>query len=341
MTGELLLRSMADIDLSLIMEAEDALLKRKRSVSLVRLTCAVAASLCLFLGIALPTMAASDNDAAYEILYSISPHLAQKLKPINISSIDNGIEMNVIGAETDGDKAEILVEFRDIAENRIDESIDLFDSYSIHTPYDQMGGCSLASYDVETGQAIFMIEIQHNKNIPIAGDKITFSVDQILTSKKSSVLELTQIDKNNLPIVTDFSNGFSISQICGVDANSKPVYETKYFMPCIPNPVILESGVTLTGYGIVNNRLHVQIKYDNVLKTDNHGFIYLKDKNGFITNYEDISYYLDENGNHFVEYSFPVSQKDIGNYEIWGDFLTCNQGPIEGHWQITFPIRSK
>ena len=35
--------------------------------------------------------------------------------------------------------AQILVSMRDMMASRLDETTDLFDSYSIHTPYDQTG----------------------------------------------------------------------------------------------------------------------------------------------------------------------------------------------------------
>ena len=36
----------------------------------------------------------------------------------------------------------------------------------------------------------------------------------------------------------------------------------------------------LTGYGILDNELHVQVRYADILETDNHGRIYLKNENG-------------------------------------------------------------
>ena len=39
-------------------------------------------------------------------------------------------------------------------------------------------------------------------------------------------------------------------------------------------------GVTLTGIGMIDGALHVQIRYSDILHTDNHGFLTLTDREG-------------------------------------------------------------
>lgn len=65
-----------------------------------------------------------------------------------------------------------------------------FDSYSICTPYDQSGGCSLVSYDAGTNTATFMLTIEQTDHILLPGDKITFSVNQLLSKKNTIILKL-------------------------------------------------------------------------------------------------------------------------------------------------------
>ncbi len=152
---------------------------------------------------AVPVLAATGNELAYEVLYSISPVIAQKLKPVNASCEDNGIEMTVVAAEVDGNKATILVSMRDNIGERLDETTDFFDSYSIHTPYDQRGGCTLLSYDDDTKTATFMLTIEQMNRVLIPGDKITFSVSQLLSKKEHSNFKLTQIDTENVQSITE------------------------------------------------------------------------------------------------------------------------------------------
>ena len=61
-------------------------------------------------------MAATDNEFVYHVLYSISPSIAQRLKPIRKSREDNGIKMEVLFADIRGDSAEILVSMQDQTE---------------------------------------------------------------------------------------------------------------------------------------------------------------------------------------------------------------------------------
>ena len=42
--------------------------------------------------------------------------------------------------------------------------------------------------------------------------------------------------------------------------------------------------------------------------------------------------------NSYEEFVFEVSAEELVNYEIWGEFWTCNNAPIEGEWQVTFPV---
>lgn len=300
----------------------------------------IAACLCLCIIMTVPVLAAADNGIAYEALYMVAPSLAQKLKPINTSCEDNGIEMKVIAAEIDGENANILVALTDKTGSRLDETTDLFDSYDIHTPYDQMGGCSLVEFDPDTNTAVFMLTIEQMNHVLIPGNKITFSINQILTGKKHSNTELQQIDLSNVPDATEFKAQSDIRGCSGCYANS----DVSYPLLMEPNEnaaVCLTPGISLMGYGMIDNQLHVQIRYDDILHTDNHGYPYLKDVNGnVIYSAGTIAFWADDTGNSYEEHVFPTKE-NLSDYEIWGEFWTCNEGPIEGNWQVTFRITNK
>ena len=96
MTGKELLYHMSELDADLIGEAETAFSRRK-AVPHVRKWLAVAACICLCLSLSVPALAAAGNESAYEMLYSIAPGVAQKLKPVQVACEDQGIEMRVVG----------------------------------------------------------------------------------------------------------------------------------------------------------------------------------------------------------------------------------------------------
>ncbi len=186
MSGYDMLMSISDIDTELIEEADD--IKKKKHTAVWKIMPTVAAAVIAMCVIfAVPIMALAGSEQVYEMLYMISPSLAQKLKPVNVSCEDQGILMTVVGADFEDDTAEIVVSLRDLEGERIDETTDLFDSYSIHTPYDQSGGCSSLGYDEGTGEVSFLITVHHMGHEMMPGDKVTFSVSSLLANKTVSI----------------------------------------------------------------------------------------------------------------------------------------------------------
>jgi len=338
MIGRELLLGMAEVENDLILEAENAFHRKKKAIHVKRWI-AVAACLCLCFCCTVPALAAAGNELAYEVLYSISPTIAQKLKPVNASCEDNGIEMTVVAAEVDGEKATILVSMHDNTGERLDETTDLFDSYSIHTPYDQSGGCSLVSYDEDTKTATFMLTIEQMNHVLIPGDKITFSVSQLLSKKEHSSFKITQVNTEDVHSITEFVTNPDIRGGGGSEFKSIDWDNLLLMKPDEANAIVLENGVTLTGYGIVEEKLHIQLRYNDIHNTDNHGYVYLKIQDGKGLDCESSFAFWDDNHvNSYEEYVFPVSAEELANYEIWGEFWTCNNGPIKGNWQVTFPM---
>lgn len=67
----------------------------------------------------------------------------------------------------------------------VDETTDLFDSWSFHLPFDQTGRCERVGWDEETGTVTFLCTTQTLDGSPIPqGGKMTFSVRQLLTGKE-------------------------------------------------------------------------------------------------------------------------------------------------------------
>lgn len=338
MRGKDLLQNIAEVDNDLILEAERAL-HRKKKMAPFKHWIAVAACLCICFCSIVPALAAAGNQLAYEMLYSISPSLAQKLKPVNVSCEENGIEMTVVAAEIDGENANILVAMRDTTGERLDETTDLFDSYSINTPYDQISGCSMVGYDAATKTATFMLTIEQMNHVLIPGDKITFSVRQLLSQKDHSSFELVQINPEKVHSITEFVTG---SEMRGGSFSGGESEDNQHLMkPDEANATQLKNGVTLTGYGMVDGKLHIQLRYDDILHTDNHGYVYLKTKDGEVLDCEaGFSFWDADCVNSYEEYVFPVTAEELEGYEIWGEFWTCS-GAIKGDWQVTFPLEEK
>ena len=300
----------------------------------------LAAAACILFLIcgSIPVMAACNNETAIQIMYMLVPSLAQRLRPVCMSCERNGIKMEVVGMELDNDKANILVSMCDTEGHRLTESCDLFDSYGIRTNSASVAGASNVDFDEENGIAYFLLQIDQ-MGVPIKeGDKIVFSVGSILPGKNHFEMELDMIDTDNIPtdapVTYDYDSRGGSSTVGDINIGSVPVL--------VSDPtgeVVLAEGVTLTGYGIVDGVLHVQVRFSDIKRTDNHGFIHLLDPSGEkIIYHYNVSWFDEDRVDSYEEFCFFVPEEELGGYKICGEFWTCNEGPIEGPWSVTIPV---
>lgn len=335
------------IDDEYIQEAYQYMKKRKsfsyKFVKKIGTIAACFAMLIVFSMASLSIAAAAGNVTAYGILYAMHPQIAQKLIPVNVSCEDNGIRMEVEAAHIHGDTAEIYISMQDLMENRIDESIDLFDSYEILTSKDSTGTCSFVDYQEETKTATFLIRIQHMNHEKIEGQKLTFYVSEFLAQKKEIEKELPEIALDNLTMVSDVQTeveirgGGNFMEEYGNDNSISGFLwgnEAQSFSPT--------EGVMVTAWGFIDGRLHIQVHYADILDTDNHGDVYLKDESGNVIKcLENISFWDEANTGSYEEYIFAISPEDeLSGFSVWGYFVTCSQ-LTTGNWQVTFPIENR
>ncbi|MBQ6065501.1 MAG: hypothetical protein IJK89_01645 [Clostridia bacterium] len=315
---------------------------------------ALAAALAVLLACAVPVAAAPVSRPAYELVYAVSPALAQRLKPVRRSDVKEGIQMEVISAQISGAKAEILVAFRDLEGDRIDATTDLFDSYMIRSPYDAMGTCRFESYDEATGTAVYTVLMENMGGKPYKGDKITFSVYELLTGKRdinglTLPLDLSGVSRD--PALTDNADyrGGSYADTPGIEdrLSSGAIRQLGSVLAADPaDERMLAEGVYLTAAGYTDGFLRVQLRFTDILRTDNHGFLWLEDAQGnrteplFSESFWAEGHLNNGTGNNdsFEEYVFEIPEDRLAEYVVKGDLTTANGGPIVGNWEITFPL---
>lgn len=317
--------------------------KHKRRL-LIKPFAVIAASF-VFLTIPLPAAAAMGSDAAYRLLYSFSPSIAQTLKPVMRSCTDNGIKLEVVSADIDGSRARIFLSVKDLEQDRIDETVDLFDSYSINCPFDSVSHCSFSEYDESTSTAFFLVEIERLDGKIIENSKITFNVREMLFGKEkfSGVLD---IDTANISTAPDTTESIRFR---GASAkNYLPEYTDYRYL--IPNDTLSYSpvdGVTVTGIGYIDGALHIQTYYEDISHTDNHGYILLYDKLGNkiepysvydVYDKVNISFWDSENKGCYDEIIIKMPYDKVGEYRLYGEFVT-SKGYVNGDWEITFPVK--
>ena len=300
---------------------------------------AAAAILCMLLTV--PALAFAGVDLAYEALYSISPAIAQTLKPVQMSCEDNGIRMEVVSASVQDDHADIYISMQDLTGDRIDATMDLFDSYQINRPFGSSATCRLLGYDAQQKAVSFLISITQWDKRDIGGDKVTFSVREFLSGKQVFEDLLPQLDmtaatkspgtQTNVDI-----RGWSQPDGARINVESIPVLMRQNGLLFSPVP-----GVQVTAMGYIDGKLHIQTYYDNILETDNHGYVYLQNADGEVISAGfSVLFWDEEHSGSYVEEIFDVSEEELPGYQVYGKFWTGAK-LTKGNWQVTFPLENE
>ena len=121
-------------------------------------------------------------------------------------------------------------------------------------------------------------------------------------------MPISEIDMHNLPQITDYVEAPAIRGYGG----SGMVDLKEIHLINSDQTVLLEEGVTLTGYGFVDDMLHVQLRYDDILNTDNHGYVYLKKADGeTIESVYDVSFWDEVQKDSYEEYIFELNAEEL------------------------------
>lgn len=295
----------------------------------------LAAAILLCFTLSISALAAT-VDPVYQALFNISPGVAQTLKPVKLSCEDQGIRMEVLSAAIYENEAVIYISLQDLIDDRIDETTDLFDSYRINRPFASVASCSFVSFDEETGMATFLIHISQLNNEKIEGDKITFSFSEFLSQKNKFDEKLSELDLSKVTTAEETQKPESVRGGGGMGLVD---YETACLVPSDGGMFSPVDGVTITNAGFIDNKLHIQIYFEDILTYDNHGYIDLRDEAGNKAENYSIDFWDDEKVGSYDEIVYNISPDDIENYQAYGYFVTCNN-ITKGNWQVTFPLEN-
>lgn len=316
--------------------------KRRHSIPYLKPLIAVL-SICVCFSLVMPVLAAR-VEPIYQLMYLVSPSVAQFFMPVQKSDEDNGIKMEVVSAYIHDNVAEVYITLKDLTEDRIDGTTDLFDSYSIHRPFDSSAFCERVGYDEKQKTATFLISIEEWGNQKIQGDKLTFSLREFLSHKK--IYE-------NLPIPIELStitasNHTQTVELTGGGGLDYKKYITGYtgtaLIPEEPKSEFPVEGIELTAIGYVDGKLHIQTAVHDSLDNGNHGYFYLKDQNNNMIQcnygFNFVNQYEQPGRIDYSEAVFDIPQDQIGNYKLYGYFVTSGL-KTEGNWRVTFPLEEQ
>ena len=303
----------------------------------------------LILVIGMTTALAAFNEDVNQLLYKIWPQAAQALKPVNLSCESQGIRMEVVSATLNGSETLVTMTMQDLEGDRVDETMDLFDSAILQLPYDGSGTCMQTGYDPETKTASFAVYMKFDMDKrPAESDKVSFRVSRFLSNKKTQTVDLTPLIPGEITEAASMPvpaiRGWSGSPEAGRREAAKEKARQLMVLNTdnsLEIPVV--DGVTLTGIGIIDGVLHVQIRYTDIHHTDNHGFLTLSDKSG--KKYEESSQkqevgsvsWFGENYDSWEEYLFDEYPEDLSQIVLQGEFTTADPA-VEGDWHVTFPL---
>lgn len=319
---------------------------RIKAKPIFRRPIAVAAAIILCLTLATPVLAAKVPEI-YELMYLVSPTVAQYFTPVQESCEDNGIRMEVVSTSIHDDTAQIYVTMQDLTGDRVDATTDLFDSYSLHIPFDSISHCERVGFDETTRMATFLITIStmDGKDIDIKGGKVTFSVREFLSHKVSEEnlpisLDLAAIGEEKTIFTLDSQNDmYTYVGGSSIDGKSPDSYSV-----LIPGNSVysLGEGMDITGIGFVNGQLHIQTATYDKLTMDTHGDFLLVDASGSKVYYNSVCFVAGvdtDNRTDYQEFVFDVSPEEIGSYSLLGNYYSSGMN-TKGNWKVTFPLIS-
>lgn len=318
--------------------------QEKKVFKSARMIMKVAACLALVAALSVTSLSvatAAGMDSAYDMLYSINPSVALKLRPVNISCEDNGIKMVVEAISVQDDTAEIYISMQDLTGDRIDGTTDLFDSAGIESMYGCSITCSFVNYDEAEKKATFLVYQKLNDHKKIEGSKLKFSVSRFLSHKKNVEIQLSDIHLGQATVNPKTQTNVEIRGESGVASGQKQIAVNEFLTENEEQKFSPVDGVTVTAYGFVQNKLHIQVDYGDILKTDNHGDIFLKDREGNeIGCSKSVAFWHKDREGSYEEYVYDIGSEDLEGVSVWGWFDVCDT-LTTGDWSVTFPIEDR
>lgn len=192
---------------------------------------------------------------------------------------------------------------------------------------------SLSQFDGKTGE-----------NRDLIGDKITFSVRELL-SRKTEIedmvisIPLAEAEPEPETLKVHLSGGSPAHQVSKTEGDPRP--RTLVRKPGEPDGRFLVEGIEITGMGYIEGMLHIQTAVENSLENDNHGVLFLVDGEGNrrecdYTN----SFWGTEEETRTTKYQdciFDIAPEEAEKFTLHGYFVTSGFH-MEGNWSVTFAL---
>lgn len=299
-------------------------------------------------------------------LYRIWPEMALKLMPVNMSCVDNGIKMEIISAVANNEELYITYSMEDLEGDRLSGDItpfmyvDSFPEYLYHAHNEN------PFWDKEKGKTIFGEHYVYKGNIATSATVLKAHVPNFTSAKETSRVDLfpylerygNQVKTMIVPedsCILEYAD----YDVRGHIPSSMQVIDSSY---CLEIP--LSDTVYLSGLGMVDGLLHVQLHYvnhyefttgdliDMISYCPDEPEIILRDKNSeylYDSTYHDWkinnikalgwgSQPNDPEIPEWVEYIFTADTSALSDdQEFYASIIEI--APILGSWDAEIPVR--
>jgi len=313
---------------------------------------AVTASLMLVVSVAAATLGGFDW-----FIEKMNPHFGGIIEPVETYSQDQGIRIEVIGAQKYDNKAIIYLSLQDISgQERVTSQTEFLDGLDIKREREAGGvflGETMLYFDEDTSTAYYEFNVTADSDSPLA-DPLEIGISRIYTHIK--VYEDEPVDISLADIGPGETIPLEENQIWGGsgDAFEKASLFTKALKPGkyadMPHG---EKDQWVSNVGIIGGNLHVQIG-----QTFNKEFgstdvnLALEDPDGkLIFDNLELALFADENHQFlsrkkydyshasykYKEVIIPIDTEDLSNYEIC--FTGSVESGIEGDWNVVINLK--
>lgn len=194
-------------------------------------------------------------------------------------------------------------------------------------------------YDEEARTAAFLCTAKTMDGSPIPiGGKMTFSAGCFLTGKSEQTdveipLRLKDYAGDAAAMAPD-SAGFAFT---GGSSDGR----SRVLVPGDALAVPAE-GLTVTAAGFVDGLFHIQLCRGDASQQDNHGWLWLADRDGNPVESLYTAYFAAAPGTldrqDYQEFVFKVSREALAESTLRGDLCT-SAARVDGRWRVTFPLR--
>ena len=226
----------------------------------------------LLLAFAATAIAGSVNEDFNAWLYRIWPEAATTLMPVDMSCENNGIRLEIISAVADGEELYITYSMEDLVKDRLNTECSPVMYVDDARNYDWESSFEQPIRDEATGKIIFGEHFTYHGNITAADNVLNAHIHSFISHRQTALVDLfpyleqfgSEVKTATVPegAGTLWRADVYAEQDVEKRSGSVPA-DTQVINPAYSREIRLADTVFLSGIGMVDGRLPVQLHFVN------------------------------------------------------------------------------